>query len=528
MSNDNHTAAPVDPKPVKEVAPAVLIRRPMISENAAGDFIHQLPAWIISVVGHTVMIALFLLIGFGSSRADAPREATVIQTNVEEEKEYNLQNEDEGLDPSKMLAYNLERIENVSVPGPEDLTQPVGIKGGDPEAAVTSIPPPPGFGAGQGGANDLTKIGSGSQIGSVGGYGGPFVPGGFAGRSGATRVKMAIEGGGNTASEAAVARGLTWIASHQAPDGHWALDSFNQHGNCKCNGFGQRNDIAGTAFGLLPLLGAGEHHRNAKARYGKHCEKGLKYLIEKQKDDGNFGGGMYAHGLATIAMCEAYAMTSDPKLKQPAQKAINYIRAAQHDAGGWRYQPRQPGDTSVVGWQVMALKSGQMAGLEVDDARNPTFAKAMKFLDSVMESDGGGYGYTGKGRTPTMTAVGLLCRQYMGWGPRNANLLAGVQTLKQTPPGKLNSMYYYYYATQVLHHLGGEDWKAWNEKMRDTVMARQDKGNSHSRGSWDPKGDAHASQGGRLMHTSLSLLTLEVYYRHLPLYRRDLLGKNDK
>lgn len=530
MSSNNHSPSQAAPKPVKEVAPGVLIRKPLMAEGVAGDFRHQMPAWIISVVVHTVMLVLFLLVGFGTSQAEVQKEATIMQAQVEDEREPNLQNEDEGLDPSQMLNYNMDRIENVSVPGPEDLTQPVGIKGGDVDAAPMNIPPPPGFGRGQGGASDLDKIGAASAMGFAGGFGGPFKPGGFAGRSGATRQKMAMEGGGNTASEAAVARGLTWIATHQGPDGRWALDTFNQHGNCRCTGFGQRNDIAGTAFGLLPLLGAGEHHRNPKARYGKHCERGLKYLITKQGQDGNFGGGMYAHGLATIAMCEAYAMTSDPLLKYPAQKAVNYIRSAQHDAGGWRYQPRQAGDTSVVGWQVMALKSGQMGGLEVDDARNPTFAKAMKFLDSVMLSDGSGYGYTAPSAAPTMTAVGLLCRQYLGWGPRNANLLSGVQTLKKTPPGKLNSMYYYYYATQVMHHMGGDDWKGWNEKMRDMLVSKQDKGdkNPHSRGSWNPQGDAHGGAGGRLMLTSLSLLTLEVYYRHLPLYRRDLGGKKDE
>src|SRR5205823_4456771 len=101
----------------------------------------------------------------------------------------------------------------------------------------------------------------------------------------------------------------------------------------------------------------------------------------KQGRDGSFGGGMYAHGLAAIAMCEAYGMTSDPVLRGSAQRAIDFIRAAQSDNGGWRYQPREGGDTSVVGWQVMALKSGQMAGLIVDDSRNPTLARASRWLD---------------------------------------------------------------------------------------------------------------------------------------------------
>jgi hypothetical protein len=92
-------------------------------------------------------------------------------------------------------------------------------------------------------------------------------------------------------------------------------------------------------------------------------------------------------------------------------------------------------------------------------------------------------------------------------------------------------MYYYYYATQVMHHMGGEQWNAWNPKMRDMLIATQDRGQDtkhpHQMGSWSPAGDAQGPQGGRLMQTSLSLLTLEVYYRHLPLYRRDTVTKKD-
>ena len=43
-------------------------------------------------------------------------------------------------------------------------------------------------------------------------------------------------------------------------------------------------------------------------------------------------------------------------------------------------------------------------------------------------------------------------------------------------------------------------------------------------GSWDPNKptkDQWGEPGGRLMMTSLSCLTLEVYYRYLPLYKLD-------
>ena len=249
------------------------------------------------------------------------------------------------------------------------------------------------------------------------------------------------------------------------------------------------------------------------------------YLIKKQDKDGYYGGDMYAHGIATIAMCEAYGLTADNLLKLSAQKAIWYIENSQDPAGGgWRYGPRQPGDTSVTGWQLMALKSGQMAGLTI---KADTLKKVEKYLDSCESTNKGGYGYTpGGGETITMTAVGLLCRQYLGVNPRNPGLLQGVQRVEKTPPTSGN-IYYLYYATQVMHHMGGDSWDKWNKGpaldgkggIRDFLISAMDKGtaNPDTEGSW-----VLAGAEGRLMSTSLALLTLEVYYRHLPLYRRDV------
>src|SRR5581483_12419327 len=108
---------------------------------------------------------------------------------------------------------------------------------------------------------------------------------------------------------------------------------------------------------------------------------------------------------------------------------------------------------------------------------------------------------------PAMTAVGLLCRQYLGTARRNANLKNGVEKLlKKWPPHAQRNIYYEYYATQVLHHMGGDYWDAWNKGteggkggMRDILVARQSPD-----GAWDPRGDAHSHQGGKIMQTSLS------------------------
>ena len=120
-----------------------------------------------------------------------------------------------------------------------------------------------------------------------------------------------------------------------------------------------------------------------------------------------------------------------------------------------------------------------------------------------------------------MSAVGLLCRQYLQyWGPNNPRMIKGVESnLKAHPPGSMNNIYYYYYATQVMHHFRGQDWKDWNEKMREKLISTQVK-SGDQKGSWDSTSDAGGRSGGRLMQTSLSLLTLEVYYRYLPLFQQ--------
>jgi hypothetical protein len=169
-----------------------------------------------------------------------------------------------------------------------------------------------------------------------------------------------------------------------------------------------------------------------------------------------------------------------------------------------------------------------MAGLDVPEKATKA---ASRWLDRVMAPGGAGYGYDAPGDTYTMTSVGLLCREHLGWGPQNPDLSKGVEKLQTSfgPEPDLNNIYYYYYATQALFHFGGEPWKKWNSAMRDSLIAKQNKGAAlpHQKGSWSPKGDAHGAAGGRLMVTSLSLLTLEIYYRYPPLHRRDA-NKGDR
>ena len=355
----------------------------------------------------------------------------------------------------------------------------------------------------------------------------PGQPRMFEGRDPRIRSEILDEEGGSVFTEAAVAAELHWLSGHQSADGHWSLNHFSQAGDChgQCDGEGEESDVAATALSLLPFLGAGQ--ASDQGIYQDTVAHGLRWLVRRQRSNGDLrdggAGRMYAHGLATIALCEALAVGHDESLRGPAQRAIDFIVRAQHPVGGWRYEPGQEGDMSVAGWQMMALECGKMAYLKVPDG---VFQRAGHFLDGLaLGRHGGFYAYqAGQKETTAMIAEGLLCRQYLGWPKDHPGLQDGIRLMvrRNLPTKTEPNIYYWYYATQVLHNVGGDDWKTWNNAVRDALLALQEK-EGHRAGSWAPRGGAigdHDTRvGGRIYMTSLALCTLEVYYRYLPIYR---------
>jgi len=353
----------------------------------------------------------------------------------------------------------------------------------------------------------------------------------LAARSEVSKKKALKEYGGSDASEEAVQLALKWIVNHQLPDGGWDFDHTigpGTHRNSPDPGTIKNSRIAATSMALLPLLGNGQTHRVGV--YKDNVRAGLEFLMTKGKRQGRGisywekgGGQMYSHGLCSIVFCEAFAMTKDAKLAPYAQGTIWFIEDAQDPVGGgWKYKPRERGDTSVVGWQVMALKSAKLSGLNINPG---TWRGVDKFLNEVSNTNGAFYGYqappTGKTGGKGQTAIGLLCRMYMGWDKDTPGLKEGTEWLGSSGPsigndGKGN-MYYNYYGTQLVKQYGGPLWTKWNTKMRDGLVNTQKK-EGNMAGSWNFD-DGHASEkGGRLYNTALACMTLEVYYRYLPIY----------
>jgi hypothetical protein len=266
----------------------------------------------------------------------------------------------------------------------------------------------------------------------------------FLGREEEARAKLVRKYGGSRGSEAAVTAALEWLAMHQCRDGGWSFDLRTApacQGKCGNSGeFGEARSAA-TGLALLPFLGAGQTHNDGQ--YQAAVNNGLKFLRTRMKVGAEGGsmwenrGAMYSHGIASIALCEAYAITRDRRLLKPAQDAIDFICYAQDPvAGGWRYSPRQKGDTSVFGWQLQALESAAYLRVlpEVLD-------KASGYLDTVQTKQGDQYGYVGPGTGHATTAIGLLCRMHLGsWATgRIDNRSCGCSTATNQTRGRYRS-----------------------------------------------------------------------------------------
>jgi hypothetical protein len=347
----------------------------------------------------------------------------------------------------------------------------------------------------------------------------------LTGRDAGRRAALVEAFGGSTATEAAVARALEWLAKQQdKKDDLWSLQGPYLDGGS------QENRLAATAMALLAFQGAGNTTR--EGRYRKVVDRAWKALVKAQREDGRFDmhpplpthHALYSHAQATIAACELFGMTRGEPHAEPARRALAYAVAAQGPNGGWRYEPGHAGDMSVTGWFMMALKSGEMAGLAVPEE---SLAGIQGFLDTVAVNEGTRYGYRldlpGRPASPVTAAIsaeGLLCRQYLGWRRDDPRLVAGVELLIGPQPFDWDNdkdVYAWYYITQVTHHLGGEPWRRWNDRMKEVLPAAQVRKGAEA-GSWDPALDKWGHIGGRLFVTCFCTFMLEVYYRHLPLY----------
>lgn len=337
-------------------------------------------------------------------------------------------------------------------------------------------------------------------------------------------------GGLGERTEYAVLRALDWLKAHQYPDGSW----------------GPHYRASMTGLALLALFAHGE--TTSSADYGQAIQKGLKYLLSRQREGLFRGGGpyhrdaqpatrgqleAYEHAIATYAISEAYGLTKIPYLKTAMEDAIQIIIDGQHSAGSWDYGyehgPTAQIDVSLSGWHIQALKAALIAGAEnkglkacIENSMN-----GLKVMWSVKESMFMYGTRSEEGANASMTGVAVLCMQLVGHAlddeARNGMTSLRNFHFRWTKGDMPNEdkrgvgpwpFYAWYYITQARFHQGGRAWVTWNKEFAPRFCWLQNKD-----GSWCPAPDTIEEKFGPVYCTSLGALMLEVYYRFLPTYQ---------
>ncbi len=361
---------------------------------------------------------------------------------------------------------------------------------------------------------------------------------------------------------------LRWFKRHQGPKGSW--DPVNYPRNCtadpKCDpgvvnhGAPDGATVAMTGYALMCFLSGGYDH-TIPSQFRSVVRHGLDYLLSAQHADGALGDRNYENAIASMALSEALAMSGDATLKAPAQRAVDVILQRQNQAGasdghdaaygaglGWDYAAASDrNDSSVTGWNIMALKDALAAGLKVGNG----LENAKRWLDLVWKKQNPDWKaldpYTGESRFPytymastgaidiapapgpgqpvagshDLTCVGAVAAVFLGHRSGDPMLESLVRYVDQheMPTAYPCNTYYMYYNTMAVFMASPNPrtdprWQRWNKHVIPMFMAAQRHDGCFD-GSWDPQGTVFpGNEVGRVLSTAYCTLCMEVYYRH--------------
>jgi len=309
-------------------------------------------------------------------------------------------------------------------------------------------------------------------------------------------------------------RSLAYLAATQQEDGAW-LGASN-------------NGSAITGICVMAFMASG-----GDPDLGPHAEsirRALRRIIlDQDAQTGHITGGghgsMYHHGLAMLALSEAYGVVNDRLLwrgsdapvenrrtvGQALELAVRCALTAQkkNPFGAWRYSPEsQDADTTVSGTVMMGLLGARNAGIEIP---NEAVEKALSFFKLNTMRDGN------VSYQPASSHGDGICRASI------ATLVYAVAKRKDLPEYKAaagfikqridqdvneHPFYTRYYQAQALFHSDIEAWKAWNRRIVDKLQKMQQADGSIS------------SSYGPAYGTGMSVLALALNYRLLPVYER--------
>ena len=300
--------------------------------------------------------------------------------------------------------------------------------------------------------------------------------------------------------QAAVNRGLQYLAAQQQPDGSYGQERYGRH-------------VGITALAGIAFLGQGS--LPDRGLYQEHVRKALDFILSSVHENGLVSadtshGPMYGHGFAVLFLAEVYGQTSDPRIHEALVKSIRLIIGSQNPEGGWRYQPvPTEADVSVTICQVMALRAARNAGIKVP---KETIDKAVDYVRRCQNSDGG-FRYMLNSGTSAFprSAAGVATLYYAGIYSDQAIDRGLAYLLTEMPGGGRQIPHYFYghyYAVQAMYMAGGRHWRTWFPAIRKELLEKQE-----ATGAWE-------GQAGKSYGTAMALIILQMPNRYLPIFQK--------
>jgi hypothetical protein len=489
--------------------------------------------WSISGLAHIAAVLVFAAVIFAVKPVidEQPPMRIAIIDKVEKVK-----------DKEHVIDKTDSKIE-IEIKDDKSVTNPVVVNSPDPASAETPIDsdkPEPEGRLDALAAQELGSTGAFNTIGAAGGGSGAFGTRTPSGR----KKGLGQYGQNGKLAESTLDSGLRWLKRHQSPNGSWSATKY--YVNCdeqiKCEpGMDQEGDtdVAMTGYAVLCFLGSGYDHISP-TKYKKVVEKGLEYLVSVQKQNGLLGQRNYEHAIASQALSEAHGMTSDMRLREPAQKAVTMLLSRQNKGDnkndpysllGWDYVDQNPSrnDLSVSGWCTLSLKSSLAAGLNIGNglnggknliekawkAANPNWMKLDPYGKSIFP-----YTYDGIAGTSEkdhLSFVGALVAVYTGHHSGDVMLETMLNDMDDRWLAKCSTyphnLYASYYAMAASFQGGKAHFDKWKNGIIPPLLNAQRKDGCFD-GSWDPAIDFHGANTGRVMSTCLALLDIEVVFRY--------------
>ncbi len=310
--------------------------------------------------------------------------------------------------------------------------------------------------------------------------------------------------------EAAIEKGLKWVAKTQSSLGHWTAGGY---------------PTAMTALAGTALTASGS--TTIQGPYSKNIRKAVDFLYSKLRGNGLIGDPAsdnrytYGHGFSMLFLSQVLGEEEDEERREELidtlTKACDFSGKAQTPAGGWGYVSAKDGNNfdegSTTITQVQGLRGCRNAGVVV---AGEIIDKAKEYIYGCKNADGG-ISYSSKNRgssRPAITAAALAALYNAGdYDSKHVPEMLDyckktLQNLGEGPNSFGHWHYTYLYYSQVMYRQGNKEWEPFRDKLYAHIIKDQ-----QSDGSWN-------GNIGPIYVTACNLIMLQLDKAYLPIYQR--------